>query len=260
METYMRQPWIVIPTYNEAGNVTPMGEALLALDIPNRRVLFVDDASPDGTGELIDVLHKRFPDRIFGLHRTGPKGLGHAYREGFRHVMERGASAIVQMDCDFSHQPKDVPRLLAALADADMALGSRYVPGGDIDPSWSPQRRALSSWGNWYARAVLGICALEDATGGFRAWRRSTLQGLGLHRIRSQGYIFQVEMAYVACQLGYRVVEIPIFFPDRKVGESKMNLKIKIEAALRVWEVRWRHRNLTQNKRSEGFDAKQAEE
>jgi dolichol-phosphate mannosyltransferase len=236
-----------------------MGEALLALEIPELRVLFVDDASPDGTGDLIEALHQRFPERVFGLHRTGPKGLGYAYRDGFQHAMTQGASALVQMDCDFSHQPKDVPRLLEALAEADMALGSRYVPGGDIDPSWSPQRKALSSWGNWYARTVLGICALEDATGGFRAWRRATLQGIGLHRIHSQGYIFQVEMAYVTCRLGYRVVEIPIFFPDRQIGESKMNLKIKIEAALRVWEVRWRHRDLNPEKRLKEPDSAPSE-
>jgi len=244
-----KKPWVVIPTYNEAGNVEPMAEALMALHVPNLHLLFVDDESPDGTGALIDTLIERFPGTISALHRKEERGLGRAYVAGFGHALEHGATAIVQMDCDFSHQPKDIPMLLANLSDADLVIGSRYIKGGSVDPSWSLNRKALSSWGNFYARAILGLNAAKDATGGFRAWRRETLLGMGLHRILSQGYVFQVEMTYVAWRLGYKIKETPIFFPDRHVGESKMTMRVKIEAALRVWEVRWRHRHLTKNNR-----------
>lgn len=242
-------PWVVVPTYNEAANIEAMATALLALDVPNLRILFVDDASPDGTGELADGLAAQHPERMAVLHREGARGLGRAYIAGFRYVLERGASVIVQMDCDFSHQPQDVPRLLAALADVDLVIGSRYVSGGGVDPTWGLNRRALSSWGNFYARMILGLRSIRDATAGFRAWRRETLAGIGLERILSQGYVFQVEMTYVAWKLGYRLVEIPIFFPDRRAGVSKMTIPVKVEAALRVWEVRWRHRGLSRGQR-----------
>lgn len=242
-------PWVVVPTYNEASNIEALAAALLALDVPGLRVLFVDDASPDGTGQLAAGLAAQHPDRIAVLHRQGARGLGRAYVAGFRDVLDRGASAVVQMDCDFSHQPQDVPRLLAALADADLVIGSRYVSGGGVDPTWGLNRKALSSWGNFYARTILGQRSVNDATAGFRAWRRETLEGIGLERILSQGYVFQVEMTYVAWKLGYRLVEIPIFFPDRRAGVSKMTIPVKIEAALRVWEVRWRHRGLSREQR-----------
>ncbi len=245
MKNYMRKPWVVIPTYNEAGNVELLTDALLDLEIPALQLLFVDDNSPDGTGELLEELTRRFPGQVEVLHRTGPRGLGHAYINGFRHVLAKGATALVQMDSDFSHQPKEVPHLFAALETADLVIGSRYVEGGGIDPTWALQRRALSSGGNLYARLILGLHAVLDATAGFRAWQRETLLGIGLERIHSQGYIFQVETTYVTCRLGYKIVEIPIFFPDRQVGESKMDLKIKVEATLRVWDVWRRHRRLT---------------
>ncbi len=245
MNDYSDQPWVVIPTYNEMGNVERMADALLALDVPALRLLFVDDASPDGTGEILDGLAQQHAPRLEVLHRSGDRGLGRAYLTGFRQLLDAGATAIVQMDCDFSHQPQDVPRLLDALAGADLVIGSRYVEGGAVDPTWGQERKALSAWGNFYSRFILGLRKPQDTTGGFRVWRRETLLGMDLKRINSQGYIFQVEMAYVAHQLGYRIIEIPIFFPDRQVGTSKMNLRIQIEAALRVWEVRWRHRGLT---------------
>ncbi len=239
-----RMPWVVIPTYNEADNIRPMGEALMALPLP-LHLLFVDDDSPDGTGALGDALAEAFPGRIHILHRVGePRGLGRAYIAGFRYALEGGAGAIVQMDCDFSHQPSDVPRLLAALEEADLVIGSRYVPGGAVDPTWGMNRKLLSWWANLYARTILGIRDVRDVTGGFRAWRRETLLGMDLGRILSQGYVFQVEMTYVAWKLGYRITELPIFFPDRRQGESKMSIPVKVEAALRVWEVRWRHRGL----------------
>jgi dolichol-phosphate mannosyltransferase len=249
MTEYLSSPWIVIPTYNEAGNVEPMAQALKALNFPNLHLLFVDDDSPDGTGALIDTLVKRYSGEVFALHRKGERGLGRAYVAGFGYALDQGATAVVQMDCDFSHQPKDVPHLLNALAEADLVIGSRYVEGGGVDPSWSLNRKALSSWANFYARTILSMHSVKDATAGFRAWRSETLKGIGLHRILSQGYVFQVEMTFVTWRLAYKIREIPIFFPDRHVGESKMTVPVKIEAALRVWEVRWRHRKLTRRDR-----------
>ncbi|MBN1486057.1 MAG: polyprenol monophosphomannose synthase [Anaerolineae bacterium] len=244
LTNYMENVWIVIPTYNEAGNVEPMTKALLELNIPNSHLLFVDDNSPDGTGEIADELVHQYHDRVAVLHRQGEKGLGRAYVAGFKDVLERGATAVVQMDCDFSHRPQDVPQLLAELPGADLVIGSRYVPGGDTDPDWGIGRKALSWWANLYARAILRL-PIADATAGFRAWRRDTLLGIGLDRILSQGYVFQVEMSYVTWRLGYKVAEIPIFFPDRRIGQSKMTMPVKFEAAVRVWEVRFRHRKLS---------------
>jgi dolichol-phosphate mannosyltransferase len=245
MENYLASPWVVIPTYNEAGNVRRMSAALMELDVPHLHLLFVDDASPDGTGQILDDLTEQYRPRLSVIHRTGPKGLGRAYVTGFQQVLEEGATSVVQMDCDFSHQPRDVPRLLESLRKADLVIGSRYVKGGSVDPDWSLNRKALSSWANFYSRTILGLREVADTTAGFRAWKRQTLEGLGLERIQSQGYVFQVEMTYAASRLGYRIEEIPIFFPDRQVGESKMTIPVKLEAALRVWEVRWRHRGLT---------------
>ena len=248
MQDYMRSPWVIVPTYNEAGNIKPMTNALLALDVPNLHLMILDDASPDGTGVLADELAHRAKGRITVLHRIGPRGLGRAYIDGFRYALAHNATALVQMDCDFSHQPKDVPVLLAALEDVDLILGSRYVEGGSVDPRWSVQRKLLSAWANFYARTILGMHDVRDATGGFRAWKRETLQGIDLQRVRSQGYVFQVEMAYVSWLHGFTIKEIPIHFPDRRIGESKMSLKVKLEAALRVWEIRWRHRRLARER------------
>ena len=244
MKNYMHNPWIIVPTYNEAGNITPMTSALLALDLSNLHLMVVDDASPDGTGTLADEIARHADGRMTVLHRRGDRGLGRAYLEGFRYALAHDATAIVQMDCDFSHQPKDVPDLLDALEDVDMVIGSRYVKGGSVDPEWGVQRKVLSAGGNVYACMILGMQDVSDATGGFRAWKRETLADIELHRIRSQGYIFQVEMAYVAWLNGFDIKEIPIHFPDRRIGESKMSLKVKLEAALRVWELRWRYRKL----------------
>ncbi len=237
--------WVVIPTYNEADNVGPMAEALMALPVSNLHLLFVDDESPDGTGALADELSRRFAGRVFVMHRQGQRGFARAYIEGFLHVLALGADVVVQMDCDFSHQPQDIPRLLEALKpDVDMVVGSRYTPGGGTDPRWGVGRKLLSGWANFYARTILWL-PIQDATGGFRAWNGRLLRMIDFKQILSQGYVFQVEMTYVAYRLGSRIVEVPIFFPDRRVGQSKMSLKLKIEAALRVWEVLWRHRRLS---------------
>ncbi len=237
--------WIVLPTYNEIENITTMLEALMSLSVPDLHVLVVDDLSPDGTGEQAEAVASRYPQRIHVLHRSGPRGLGFAYRAGFTYALAHGAQNVMQMDCDFSHQPQDVPRLLAALTEADMVIGSRYVAGGGTDETWGVARKALSSWGNFYARMLLGL-PYRDVTGGFRAWRRAALIGIDPdHRLQAQGYVFQVELTYLAHRLGYRIREIPIYFPERRAGRSKMSLKIQLEAAWRVWELRWRHRRLT---------------
>jgi len=237
------KPTIVVPTYNEAENVRPMTEALLALDLADPTILIVDDESPDGTGRIADQLAEEHPNRVHVLHRTEQRGLGRAYIDGFRWALEHGAEAVVQMDCDFSHAPKDVPRLLAPLSEYDVVVGSRYVEGGEVDEDWELGREFLSWWANLYARIILG-CSIRDITAGFKAWRRETLEGMHLSAIRSQGYIFQVEMAYVASRLGYRIQEVPITFEDRQIGESKMTMPVKIEAALGVWKIWWRHRHL----------------
>lgn len=234
---------VVLPTYNEAENIGPMVKALLGLNVPNLGILVVDDASPDGTGEIAERLAAEHPGQVSVFHRTGPRGLGRAYIAGFQRALADGADVVVQMDCDFSHNPADVPRLLAHIPDYDLVIGSRYVPGGGTAEDWGWERRLLSWWGNFYARAILGS-RIHDITGGFRAWRRETLEGMNPSRVRAQGYVFQVEMAYICERMGYRILEVPIRFEERRKGRSKMNLRVQIEAALRVWEVRWRYRNL----------------
>lgn len=234
---------VVLPTYNEANNLAAMTQDLWALPVPDLEILVVDDASPDGTGRLADQLAAAHPGRLSVLHRPALLGLGTAYVAGFRKALAAGAEVIVQMDCDFSHSPGYLPLLLERLNEYDVVVGSRYVRGGDLDPTWGKGRVLLSAWANWYARVLLGI-GVRDATAGFKAWRRDTLVGLGLDRIHSNGYVFQVECAYVAERLGYKVLELPIYFEDRRVGRSKMTMPVKLEAAWRVWEVRRRHRHL----------------
>ena len=235
---------VVVPTYNEANNLTALAEALWALPLPGLDLLIVDDASPDGTGHLADDLAATHPGRLSVLHRPGKLGLGTAYIQGFTQALDSGAQAIVQMDADFSHSPGYLPDLIAKLDEHDVVVGSRYVPQGKLDEHWEKGRVLLSAWANLYARAILGIRA-HDATAGFKVWRAGTLRGIGLDRVRSNGYVFQVEMAYLAERLGYRVLEMPIYFEDRRIGHSKMTIPVKIEAAWRVWEVGLRHRRLT---------------
>jgi dolichol-phosphate mannosyltransferase len=234
---------VVIPTYNEAENLPAIAEALWGLPLPGLSILIVDDGSPDGTGALAESMARDHPGRIGVLHRSGKLGLGTAYRAGFRRALDEGADVIVQMDADFSHSPRYIPVFLEALPAADAVFGSRYVPGGRLDERWGLARLALSRFGNSYARTILGL-GLLDVTGGFRAWKRSTLASMPLDQIRSNGYVFQVEMAYVATRLGFHIVESPIYFEDRRLGRSKMSLRIQIEAALRVWTVLVEHRNL----------------
>lgn len=239
---------VVLPTFNEAANLADLVHSLWALPLPGLEILVIDDASPDGTGRIADELAAKQPGRLQVIHRPGKEGLGTAYVQGFRRALAEGAEVIVQMDADFSHSPDYLPGFVENLRDYDVVVGSRYVPGGKLDEHWEKGRVLLSAWANAYARVILGI-HVKDATAGFKAWRRSTLLGLGLERIRSNGYIFQVEMAYVTERLGYRVLESPIYFEDRRIGHSKMTVPVKVEAAWRVWEVRLRHRRLgTQNR------------
>lgn len=234
---------VVVPTFNEANNLPALVGELFAQPVPDLRLLIVDDDSPDGTGKLADELAARTPGRMDVMRRTGLRGLGRAYVDGFGWALQHGADAIVQMDADFSHSPTDVPRLAARMSDCDVAVGSRYVPGGKVDEQWSLGRYALSWWANVYARSILGL-KTQDATAGFKCWKRSALEAIDLSRIRSNGYIFQVEMTYVSERLGLRICEVPIYFEDRRIGQSKMTVPVKIEAAWRVFQVWWRHRNI----------------
>ncbi len=227
---------IVIPTYNEAENLPKLVSALFALPLPDLSLLVVDDNSPDGTGAIADQLSQETNGRVQVLHRTGKLGLGTAYIQGFQYALKQGAEAVGQMDADFSHPVEKVVELVQALEDCncDVALGSRYVAGGKLDESWPFWRKALSGFGNFYARTILGL-ALRDVTGGFRLWKHTTLKAMPLERVRSNGYIFQVEMAYLAHLLGFKFREIPIYFADRRWGTSKMSFRIQLEAAYRVW-------------------------
>jgi dolichol-phosphate mannosyltransferase len=233
---------VVIPTYNEARNLSSLVHALLALPL-DLRVHVVDDGSPDGTGEVADALHREDPLRVSVTHRKEKLGLRSAYFEGFRAAFASGADAIGQMDADFSHDPERLVSMAKALEHADVVLGSRYVPGGSVDPAWPFWRKGLSAWGNFYARSILSF-PLRDVTTGFRLWRRSVLEAMPLDRVRSSGYVFLVEMAYLAYCMGYRFEQVPIHFADRRWGTSKMSLSIQLEAAARVWQVRSAHREL----------------
>ncbi len=240
----MRSLTVVIPTYNEADNLTPLTAELWGLPIPDLHLLIVDDGSPDGTGELAEEIAARNPGKLEVIRRAGKLGLGTAYITGFRTALASGTQAIAQMDADFSHSPAYLPTFLEALESSDAVFGSRYVPGGQLDARWGLGRVMLSWFGNFYARTILGLRVL-DATGGFRVWRRETLAAMPLERILSNGYVFQVEMAFVAQRLGFRLAEMPIYFEDRRIGQSKMTLRIQAEAALRVWQVLRAHGRLS---------------
>jgi dolichol-phosphate mannosyltransferase len=233
---------VVIPTYNEAENLPSLVTALLALPL-DLTLRVVDDASPDGTGEIADALRDQHPGRIAVVHRPGKLGLRSAYVEGFRAALADGAEAVGQMDADFSHDPECLVAMAEALETHDVVLGSRYVEGGSLDPRWPIWRKGLSAWGNFYARSILGL-PLRDVTTGFRLWRREALERMPLDDIQSSGYVFLVEMAYVAYRLGHRFAQVPIHFSDRRWGKSKMSLRIQLEAAARVWQVRWAYRSL----------------
>lgn len=235
---------VVVPTYNEAENLPKLVSALFMLPL-DLSILVVDDNSPDGTGQIADDLTHAHAGRVSVLHRTGKLGLRSAYMEGFQKAFELGADAVVQMDADFSHDPLVLKEMAKCITDCDVVIGSRYVKGGSLDKNWPLWRKFLSAFGNNYARTILQF-PLHDVTTGYRMWKRQTLQRMPLDRIRSNGYIFLVEMAYVAFLMEFDIVEVPIHFEDRRFGKSKMSLKIQLEAAMRIWDVRWHYRDMRQ--------------
>jgi dolichol-phosphate mannosyltransferase len=222
---------VCLPTYDERENLGPMITALLARLGPDDRVLVIDDSSPDGTGELADRLAAE-NGRVAVLHRAKKEGLGPAYLAGFHSALDDGAELVLEMDCDFSHDPDDVPRLIAAAADADLVLGSRYVRGGRVE-NWGLARRFVSRAGSLYAQALLWA-PVRDLTGGFKCYRREVLETIDLDAVSARGYAFQIETTYRAVRAGFRVVELPITFVDREVGTSKMSRAIVLEA---IWRV-----------------------
>jgi dolichol-phosphate mannosyltransferase len=229
--------WVILPTYNEAENLERIVGAVLEQLPPSRRVLIADDNSPDGTGEIADRLAEA-DESIEVLHRERKEGLGPAYLAGFRVALAGGAERIIEMDADFSHDPSYLPKLIEATENADLVIGSRYVPGGGVT-EWGPLRRFISRGGSAYARAALGL-PIRDLTGGFKCFRRIVLETIDLDTIEARGYAFQVETTYRAIKAGFRVVEVPIVFKDRTEGTSKMSKAIVAEAMWRVPAMRFR--------------------
>lgn len=231
---------VVVPTFNEAGNVEPLVAALLDSMPAGTRITIVDDSSPDGTGAVADRL-AGLHATVDVLHRRAKEGIGPAYVAGFRHALAGDAGLMLQMDADFSHDPAEAPKLVAAAESADLVLGSRYVEGGEV-AEWGKRRLAISRWGSAYARRWLGL-DIQDLTGGFKCFRREVLEAIDLDTVGSLGYAFQVELTYRAVRAGFRVTEVPIRFHDRRVGESKMSKAIVAEAAWRVPLMRLRVRS-----------------
>ena len=229
---------VVIPTYNEAENIKVIVDQLFATSIDGLGILFVDDSSPDGTGDIADRLAEEHHGHVVVAHRAGKLGLGTAYIAGFKIALQAGVSRIVQMDCDLSHPPAEVPGLVARLEHADVAVGTRYSDGGDVDPNWKMSRVLLSKWANYGIRAILGL-KIRDATGGFKAFRRSALEAIDLDRLTITGFGFQAEVAYRIQRCGLTVSEHPYLFMERTAGKSKMSLNIALEALWRLTLLRF---------------------
>jgi dolichol-phosphate mannosyltransferase len=229
-----RSALVCLPTYDEKDNVVPITEAILAAT-PDVDVLIIDDNSPDGTGQLADAIAAREP-RVKVLHRTGKEGLGKAYLAGFDWALRQGYELILEMDADFSHDPKYLPGMLEAARGADLVLGSRNIPGGGT-VNWGVGRKIISRGGSLYARTILGI-PVRDLTGGFKCFRRKVLESIELSTVECSGYAFQIELTFRTLRKGFRVVEIPIVFVDRRVGQSKMSKRIVLEALGKVWSIR----------------------
>jgi dolichol-phosphate mannosyltransferase len=223
---------VCLPTYNERENLERMVRALGEVLPEGGRVLVVDDNSPDGTGSVADRLAGELPF-VDVLHRKRKEGLGPAYLAGFRRALDDGAELVLEMDCDFSHAPQDVPRLIAAAGAADLVLGSRYVEGGGVEGDWGVARRIVSRGGSLYASTILGV-RVRDLTGGFKCFHRRVLEAIDLDRVGSRGYAFQIELTYRALRAGFRIAEVPIRFVDREAGDSKMSRAIVLEA---MWKV-----------------------
>ena len=232
--TYDPKVLIVIPTYNEAENITPITTAVLEA-APSVHILIVDDSSPDGTGDIADKLSAERSE-IHVLHRTSKDGLGRAYLAGFQWALDRDYQVVFEMDADFSHDPAYLLTMIRATQDYDLIIGSRYVEGGGTE-DWGVARQFISQGGGLYARTVLGV-GIRDLTAGFMAWRREVLEAIDFSNVDASGYGFQIEMKYRASRMGFRILEIPIHFPDRQVGESKMSSKIFMEAMGLVWKLR----------------------
>ena len=231
---------VVIPTYNERANLEAMVPRLQVLGIPGLQLLVVDDNSPDGTGGLAGELAARDPDFVSVIHRPGKLGMGTAYVEGFQRALDQGADFVISMDADFSHSPEKLPVLIEKCGEYDVAIDSRFAPGGSLDERWGITRRVLSRGGNSYARLVTGL-PLHDLTGGYKCYRRKVLETINLGSLKSSGFVFQVEINYACHRHGFRLVEVPIHFAERSHGESKMSLKIIWEAFWRVLELRTRY-------------------
>ena len=232
------RPLVLLPTYNERDNINPLVTALLAID--GLRVLIVDDNSPDGTGDEAEAIAAVTAGRVSVLRRSGPRGFGRSYIEAMAAALRTDATHICQMDADFSHDPAALPRLLAATAGADLVIGSRYVPGGELR-HWPAHRVLLSTFANWYVRAITRL-PVHDCTSGFRCWTRDLLARLPLDRIVSDGYAFQVETAWEAFAAGGRIVEVPITFVERREGQSKMSARVIAESILLPWRLAARPR------------------
>jgi dolichol-phosphate mannosyltransferase len=238
---------VVIPTYNEAESLPVLVDALYALEVPGLRVLVVDDSSPDGTGGIAEELGRRLQvdgqPFVSVLHRPQKQGLGRAYVAGMTRALDDGADFVVQMDADYSHDPAVIPQMLDAIerTSAGVVIGSRYVPGGSLDPEWTLARQALSRWANFYARTILRM-RVRDITAGFKLWRREALLAVDLSRITSDGYAFQIEMNWETRRRGFEIVEIPIYFRERQEGASKMSFHVQVEAAIRPFQLLLRRR------------------
>jgi dolichol-phosphate mannosyltransferase len=232
--TIGRKALVCLPTYDERENLGPMIDAILAV-VPGVEVLVIDDNSPDGTGQLADQIAAREP-RVKVLHRAGKEGLGRAYLAGFAWALARDYGLVLEMDCDFSHDPGYLPGMLAAAEEADLVLGSRYVKGGGT-VDWGLLRQLISRGGSFYARTILGL-SVRDLTGGFKCFRREVLEAIDLPTVECTGYAFQIELTYRAARRGFRIRELPIVFADRRVGHSKMSRRIVLEAIRKVWSIR----------------------
>jgi len=230
-----RRALVCLPTYNERENLRPMVQAIHRA-VPSVDILVIDDNSPDGTGQIADDLAAH-DTRVHVLHRAGKEGLGRAYLAGFAWALARDYGLVLEMDCDFSHDPRYLPSLLAAAERADLALGSRYVPGGGT-VNWGLARKLISRGGSLYARLILGL-AVRDLTGGFKCFRREVLEAIDLPTVECTGYAFQIELTFRAARAGFRVEEVPIVFVDRRVGHSKMSRRIVLEAVRKVWSIRF---------------------
>ncbi len=236
---------VVIPTYNEAGNLPRLVSSLFALPL-DLRLLVVDDNSPDGTGQIAEEMSGANEGKMAVIHRPEKSGLGPATIEGFHHFLNKNADAIAQIDADLSHDPSTLVGMAKHIETCDMVLGSRYVRGGSVDSRWPIKRKRLSTWGNLYARYILKL-PFRDNTSGYRLWRYEALRDIPLNRVQSSGYVFQVEMLYLAHRLNLAVHEIPIHFAERECGKTKMSIKIQIEAALRIWQLPLYYRNIQRN-------------